>query len=82
MLAPLESVSVERVPRAFAIDPHGHLLLVAGLDCHRLGAYAIGKSGGLSKIADHPTGRAPSWIEIIDFGSRRENNTRGRPRGP
>jgi hypothetical protein len=26
--------------------------------------------GGLSKIASHPTGRAPSWIEIIDPSGR------------
>jgi 6-phosphogluconolactonase len=69
MLAPSASVKVERVPRAFAIDPLGHLLLVAGLNCNRLGVYAIGQNGGLSKISDHPTGLAPSWIEIIDLAA-------------
>jgi 6-phosphogluconolactonase len=61
---------VERAPRAFAIDPRGRLLLALGIDSDRLGVYAIDKMGGLSKIASHPTGRAPSWIEIIDPSGR------------
>jgi 6-phosphogluconolactonase len=65
MLAALGSVPVERVPRAIAIDPHGHLLLVAGLECNRLGVYAISDGGALVKLADHEAGLAPSWIEIV-----------------
>lgn len=64
-LAALGSVPVERVPRAFAIDPHGHLLLVAGLECNRLGVYVIGADGSLVKAADHDAALAPSWIEIV-----------------
>ena len=70
MLVPSGSVPVERAPRAFAIDPRGRLLLALGIDSDRLGVYAIDKMGGLSKIASQPTGRAPSWIEIIDPSGR------------
>lgn len=70
MLAALGSVPVERVPRAFAIDPKGHLLLVAGLECNRLGVYLIGQAGALVKLADYEAGLAPSWIEIVGFDPR------------
>jgi len=64
-LAPLSSVRVEAVPRAFAIDPSGRFILVAGLDCNRLGVYAVSEAGTLSKLTDCPAGSAPSWIEIV-----------------
>ena len=49
-LAPLDSLPVEAVPRAFAIDPSGQLVIVAGLDCNSLGVYAVSEAGTLSKL--------------------------------
>ena len=54
-------------PRSFAIDPGGRFLLSAGIASHALSVHAIGSTGALSKILDHPLGQAPNWVEIIDL---------------
>jgi 6-phosphogluconolactonase len=63
------TVPTERQPRAFAIDPTGRFLFVAGQKSNRLSAYAIDAETGVpSKLGDHATGGDPCWVEIIGVG--------------
>jgi 6-phosphogluconolactonase len=60
------SISTERQPRAFAIDPSGRFLLAVGQKSDRLSAYAIERgSGALTKLADYAVGADPCWVEVI-----------------
>jgi 6-phosphogluconolactonase len=57
---------VAKEPRGFNIDPFGRYLVLAGRLANNLTSYKIDpESGGLSKIAEYPTGEGPNWIEIV-----------------
>jgi 6-phosphogluconolactonase len=67
-LAQLGSIATEQQPRAFAIDPAGRYLLAAGELSDRMTSYAIDEATGqLSEVAQHPLGRRPNWIEIVNL---------------
>jgi 6-phosphogluconolactonase len=60
------SISTERQPRAFTIDPTGRYLLVVGQKSNRLGTYAIDRERGtLTKLNEYAVGDDPCWIEAI-----------------
>ncbi len=63
-------VPTERQPRAFAVDPTGRFVYVAGQKSNRLSAYAIDAETGVpTKLGDYSTGADPCWVEIIGFGA-------------
>ncbi|WP_309083770.1 lactonase family protein [Chelativorans sp.] len=53
-------------PRSFNLDPHGRFLLALGEASGLMDVFAIDPgTGGLDKRHTIPTGRIPSWVEIL-----------------
>lgn len=64
------SVTTEKQPRGFAIDPAGRFLVASGEQSDRLSSYAIdATSGALRLVGRFPSGRGANWVEILDLGS-------------
>jgi len=58
----------EKQPRAFAIDPGGRTLLAVGQLSHAISVYGIDpETGKLAKLKEHPMGKNPNWVEIVDL---------------
>ena len=67
-IEPRGSLVTERQPRAFAIDPAGRFLFVAGQKSNRMSVYSIDReTGGLVKLNDYSVGNDPSWVEVLTF---------------
>ena len=70
-LSLIEFVPTETEPRAFSIDSTGQYLFVAGQHSHRLSTYRIEPdSGKLTKLKEYAMGKAPNWIEVVDFPAK------------
>jgi 6-phosphogluconolactonase len=59
------SVSTERQPRAFAIDPSGRFLLAVGQKSNRLSLYSIDGDGSLTKLNEYAVGQDPCWVDVL-----------------
>ena len=58
--------ATEPIPREFAIDGKGQYLYSAGLNTHKLAAYAIdSNTGRLSRIGNYDTPEGPIWVEVV-----------------
>lgn len=69
-LSPIGSVSTEKQPRGFNIDPSGRYLLAVGQLSHALSSYRIDAcSGQLLKLKEYPMGKNPNWVEIVELPS-------------
>ncbi len=67
-LLPIGSVLTEKQPRGFNIDPSGCYLFAVGQLSHALSSYRIeADSGKLTKLKEHPMGKNPNWVEIVDL---------------
>jgi len=67
MLKPLGQHQTLHTPRAFAIDPTDHFMLVGGLDDGLLATYRIEQSGQLTHLCTQPVGNQPMWIEMTGY---------------
>ena len=64
----LSSVSTEKQPRGFAIDPTGRYLVASGEQSETISVYAIDPaSGALNHIGKYPVGKDANWVEIVGF---------------
>ncbi|MBX2814175.1 MAG: beta-propeller fold lactonase family protein [Myxococcales bacterium] len=63
----LHHTPTEKQPRAIALSPEGHFLLVAGQRSHQLSVYKISAEGQLSPAGRYPVGHNPSWVEVISL---------------
>ena len=64
----LSSVTTEKQPRGFRIDPSGRHLVVSGEKSDHLAVYSIDPSNGALALAGrYPTGRGSNWVEIVSF---------------
>jgi len=67
-LLPIGSVRTEKQPRGFNLDPSGRYLLAVGQLSHALSSYRIdADSGKLTKLKEHPMGKNPNWVEIVEL---------------
>lgn len=68
LLQPLGQTPTEKTPRAFAIDPGGAFLIVAGQESNSVSVHAIDAAGGeLGAPVRMAVGRNPNWVEIVDL---------------
>jgi 6-phosphogluconolactonase len=67
-LPPVGRVPPEPLPRAYGIDPTGHLLYSAGLESGRLVAFGIDQQAGtLTPLDVYPVGERPMWVTILNL---------------
>lgn len=59
--------ATETTPRGFAIEPRGKFLLAVGLGSNNMTVYGIRQNGSLEPVKQHPTGKMPNWVEIVDL---------------
>ena len=65
-LTRLSSITTEKQPRGFAIDPSGKHMVVTGEKSETLSAYDIdGATGALKLVQQYPTGKGSNWVEIV-----------------
>ena len=69
-LGPAGHVEADPVPRAFAADPNGRFLLVAGLETGGLRSYRIDeRTGGLTPGQSYAVGESPMWVLPVTLSS-------------
>lgn len=64
-LTRLGSISTEKQPRGFAIDPTGKYLVVSGEKSDTISVYAIGSDGAPAFLDRYPSGKGSNWVEIV-----------------
>lgn len=66
MLTPLGRWTTQTQPRAFAIDPSGRFVIVAGQGSDRVGVHRIDpRTGALTPVGEHDAPGHPSAVESI-----------------
>jgi 6-phosphogluconolactonase len=68
-LSPIGRWPTETTPRGFGIDPRGFFLLSVGLDSNHMTVYHIRPTGVLDPVKQHPMGKQPNWVEVIDLAA-------------
>jgi 6-phosphogluconolactonase len=63
----LSSITTEKQPRGFAIDPTGKYMIVTGELSNTISVYSIGANGVLTLLKKYPTGKDSNWVEIVSF---------------
>jgi 6-phosphogluconolactonase len=63
----LSSITTEKQPRGFAIDPTGKYMIVTGELSNTISVYSIGANGALTLLKKYPTGKDSNWVEIVSF---------------
>lgn len=62
------SYNTEKIPRGFNIDPNGNFVIAAGQESDHVSVHAIDTETGELELVDrHESGKAPNWIEIVEF---------------
>ncbi|MBC2677407.1 MULTISPECIES: lactonase family protein [Pseudomonas] len=57
----------EKQPRNIAFSPSGRWLLVTGEKADKVGSYAVGAAGALTRTAEAPSGKGALWIEMLNL---------------
>ncbi|KQQ63472.1 6-phosphogluconolactonase [Pseudomonas sp. Leaf129] len=57
----------EKQPRNIAFSPSGRWLLVTGEKADKVGSYAVGAQGALTRTAEAPSGKGALWIEMLNL---------------
>lgn len=57
----------EKQPRNIAFSPNGKWLLVTGEKAEKVGVYAIGEKGALTRTSEAASGKGALWIEVLQL---------------
>lgn len=57
----------EKQPRNIAFSPSGRWLLVTGEKADKVGSYAVGAQGALTRTGEAPSGKGALWIEMLNL---------------
>ena len=57
----------EKQPRNIAFSPSGRWLLVTGEKADKVGSYAVGAQGALTRTGEAPSGKGALWIEMLSL---------------
>jgi 6-phosphogluconolactonase len=64
----MSSMTTEKQPRGFAIDPKGRFLVVSGEKSDTISVYAVDEASGALKLTGkYPAGKGANWVEIVSF---------------